>query len=286
MDDPLYLIVTDCCILLHIVTYCWILLYCYIFCYILSHIVTYCYIYSYKTKTFVSFLIWFCTYSSIRLNSFSNTLVNPSNQTRLVHDEILETNGVLIFLFTNFDRPNNHQSDKTHLFILSQLICLHFQGIVLLQHLPMIANDERSMSVNIIASDTSWLGVTFLADFGLIDRSLPEPSRPRPEPSRPLPEPSRTLPDASRLLPPASPSTVRWAAAGTTEATLAWFGSRLGPRGCEAASLPPVPIDRWVLPIAKSELRGKRRWRFIGITRNRIIKFGLFWIYVAVNNIF
>ena len=67
--------------------YCYILLniviYCYIFCYILSHIVTYCYIYSYKTKTFVSFLIWFCTYSSIRLNSFSNTLVNPSNQTRL-----------------------------------------------------------------------------------------------------------------------------------------------------------------------------------------------------------
>ena len=130
------------------------------------------------------------------------------------------------------------------------------------------------MSVNVIASDTSWLGVTFLADFGLIDRGLPEPSRPRPEPSRPLPEASRTLPDASRLLPPASPPTARWAAAGTTEATLAWFGSRLGPRGCEAASL---PIDRWVLPISKSELRGKRRWRFIGITRNRI-KFGLFWI--------
>ena len=71
------------------------------------------------------------------------------------HDEILETNGVSIFLFTNFDRPNNHQSDKTHLFILSQLLCLHFQGIVLMQHLPMIANDELSMSVNVIASDTS-----------------------------------------------------------------------------------------------------------------------------------
>ena len=82
-----YLIVTYCCFCCKIVTYCYILLniviYCYIFCYILSHIVTYCYIYSYKTKTFVSFLIWFCTYSSIRLNSFSNTLVNPSNQTRL-----------------------------------------------------------------------------------------------------------------------------------------------------------------------------------------------------------
>ena len=82
-----FVIISYCHRLLHIVAYCYILLniviYCYIFCYILSHIVTYCYIYSYKTKTFVSFLIWFCTYSSIRLNSFSNTLVNPSNQTRL-----------------------------------------------------------------------------------------------------------------------------------------------------------------------------------------------------------
>ena len=77
-------IVAYCCILLHIVEYC----------YIVTYSVTYCYIYSYKTKTFVSFLIWFCTYSSIRLNSFSNTLVNLSNQTRLFYDEILETNGV------------------------------------------------------------------------------------------------------------------------------------------------------------------------------------------------
>ena len=126
-------IVAYCCILLHIVEYC----------YIVTYSVTYCYIYSYKTKTFVSFLIWFCTYSSIRLNSFSNTLVNLSNQTRLFYDEILETNGVLIFLFTNFDRPNNHQSDKTHLFILSQLLCLHFQGIVLMQHLPMIESSFK-----------------------------------------------------------------------------------------------------------------------------------------------
>ena len=138
-----FVIISYCHRLLHIVAYCYILLNSVILLHILLHIVTYCYIYSYKTKTFVSFLIWFCTYSSIRLNSFSNTLVNPSNQTRLFHDEILETNGVLIFLFTNFDRPNNHQSDKTHLFILSQLLCLHFQGIVLMQHLPMIESSFK-----------------------------------------------------------------------------------------------------------------------------------------------
>ena len=262
-------IVAYCCILLHNVEYCYIVTYSVTYCHILLHIVTY--IVTKQKPLFPSWYGFAHIPQSVWTHSPTPWWILPIKR------------AFSWWNIGNLDRPNNHQSDKTHLFILSQLLCLHFQGIVLMQHLPMIANDELSMSVNVIASDTSWLGVTFLADFGLIDRGLPEPSRPRPEPSRPLPEASRTLPDASRLLPPASPPTARWAAAGTTEATLAWFGSRLGPRGCEAASLPP--IDRWVLPISKSELRGRRRWRFIGIIRN-LIKFGLFWIYVAVNDIF